>query len=142
MPAPLRIKLTEKEDQALFNLRNNKDLPRRTRERAEILRLNARGWRVVQIAEYMNWEIQAVRKAIYRWNARGIEGLGDAPGRGCKAKYTEEDLEYLERYLQEPRTYNSEQLAQKLAEERNVHLSADRLRRVLKKRTTPGKGHG
>jgi transposase len=122
-------------------LRNNKELPRRTRERAEILRLNARGWRVVQIAEYINWEIQAVRKAIYRWQERGIEGLGDAPGRGGKAKYTEADLEYLERYLEEPRTYNSEQLAQKLAEERNVHLSADRLRRILKKRTMRGKGH-
>jgi transposase len=139
MPAPLRIKLTPEEDQALFELRHNTALPRRTRERAEILRLNARGWRVTQIAEYLDWEMQAVRKAIYRWQARGIEGLGDAPGRGDKPRYTEEDLAYLEHYLIEPRTYNSKQLAQKLAEERNVHLSADRLRRILKKRIIGGK---
>ncbi|ABW25184.1 hypothetical protein AM1_0096 [Acaryochloris marina MBIC11017] len=35
---------------------------------------------------------------------------------------------------QEERTYNSQQLSQKLAKERNVHLSADRIRQILKKR--------
>ena len=34
----------------------------------------------------------------------------------------------------EPRTYNSVQLAQKLEKERSIKLSADRLRRILKKK--------
>jgi hypothetical protein len=34
----------------------------------------------------------------------------------------------------EPRTYNSVQLAQKLEKERSIKLSPDRLRRILKKR--------
>jgi hypothetical protein len=35
---------------------------------------------------------------------------------------------------QEQRTYNSRQLAEKLRSERQIHLSPDRIRRVLKKR--------
>ncbi len=72
MPAPLRIKMTPEEDQASFELRHNTVLPRCTRERAEILCLNARGWHVTQIAEYLDWEMQAVRKAIYRWQAEAM----------------------------------------------------------------------
>jgi len=65
----------------------------------------------------------------------GLAGLWDAPGRGGKARYSESDLAYLENCLaQESQTYNSKQLANKLACERQVNLSADRLRRVLKKR--------
>jgi len=42
---------------------------------------------------------------------------------------------FLEECLkQEPRTYNSSQLSQKLESDRKIHLGPDRLRRVLKKR--------
>ena len=42
---------------------------------------------------------------------------------------------HLEQCLeQKPRTYNSRQLTQKLATERQINLSPDRIRRVLKKR--------
>ncbi|MDV2995511.1 MAG: hypothetical protein N4J56_005165 [Chroococcidiopsis sp. SAG 2025] len=56
-------------------------------------------------------------------------------GRGAKAKWQEADMAYLEQCLeQEARTYNSQQLAQKLEQERQVNLSADRIRRILKKK--------
>ena len=52
-----------------------------------------------------------------------------------KFKLSEDDLEYLENCLFEgSQTYNSKQLAKKLASDRQVYLSADRLRRVLKAR--------
>jgi transposase len=48
---------------------------------------------------------------------------------------------FLEECLkQEPRTYNSLQLAQKLERDRHIQLSPDRLRRVLKKRGSFGNG--
>ena len=51
------------------------------------------------------------------------------------------DIAYLEQCLeQDERTYNSAQLAAKLHKERNVSLSADRVRRLLKKRTGAGNG--
>jgi hypothetical protein len=48
-------------------------------------------------------------------------------------------MAYLEQCLeQDPRTYNSQQLALKLEQEQQVKLSADRIRRVLKKRALCG----
>ncbi|MDV2993602.1 MAG: IS630 family transposase ISAcma27 [Chroococcidiopsis sp. SAG 2025] len=75
-----------------------------------------------------------MRETIRRWQQQGLGGLWDASGRGAKAKWQEADMAYLEQCLeQEARTYNSQQLAQKLEQERQVNLSADRIRRILKK---------
>jgi hypothetical protein len=50
-------------------------------------------------------------------------------------------MQYLERCLeQEQRTYNSVQLSKQLEIERQVSLSADRIRRILQKRGTDGSG--
>jgi hypothetical protein len=66
---------------------------------------------------------------------RGLGGLWEAAGRGAKAKWQESDLDYVIDCVEnEPRTYNSEQLAKKLKQERSVDLSGDRLRRLLKKK--------
>lgn len=64
-----------------------------------------------------------------------MEGLWELPGRGAKQTWKEEDIEFLKECLKnELRTYNSLQLVQKLEKERSVKLSADRLRRILKKK--------
>ncbi len=61
-------------------------------------------------------------------------------GRGRKRGWKEEDLQYLEIAIeQEPRTYNSRQLAEKLKQDRGVNLSPDRIRKLLKKRGGDGK---
>ena len=94
----------------------------------------AHGWNVEQVATFLDWAPQTVRITIHRWEQHGLSGLWDAPGRGRKPCWQEDDFTYLEQTLQqEPRTYNAHQLAQKLAQERHVVLSADRIRRVLKK---------
>lgn len=135
MGASLRVFLTPEQDRTLFELRTATNLPQRTKDRAEALRLNARGWKIPKIAAYFGWEQQTVRQTIHRWNKKGLGGLWDAPGRGAKRRWQQADIAYLEDCLeQEPRTYNSRQLAQKLESDRQVHLSADRLRRILKKR--------
>jgi transposase len=68
-----------------------------------------------------------------------MEGLWELPGRGRKPRWSEEDIVFLEKCLkEEPRTYNSSLLAQKLEREHNIHLGSDRLRRVLKKRGSFG----
>lgn len=84
-----------------------------------------------------------MRQTIRRWQQQGLGGLWDARGRGAKAKWLEADMAYLEQCLeQEPRTYNSQQLAQKLEQERQVNLSADRIRRILQKRAFVGSEYG
>lgn len=135
MGARLRIFLKPEEDRTLFELRTASTVPQRVKDRAQVLRLNAQGWYVEKIADYFNWHPQTVRETIHRWETKGLGGLWEALGRGGQPRWQTADIEYLEACLrQENRTYNSRQLAQKLASERQVQLSPDHLRRVLKKR--------
>jgi len=139
MGARLRVFLTEKQDKDLLNLRTAK-VPQKVKDRAEVIRLNAHGWYVEKIAAHFKWASQTVRVVLHKWEKFGRESLWEKPGRGGKAKWKEEDIEFLEAALKkEPRTYNSFQLADKLEKERSIKLSADRLRRVLKKRGSFGK---
>lgn len=143
MPAPIRIVLTKEEDRTLLELRVATSVPQRTRDRAHMLRLNAQGWNTPAIAEIFECHEHTVRATIRRWQADGLSGLWEAPGRGAKRKWSETDLQYLEQCLEkEGRTYNSLQLAHKLSQERQVKLSPDRLRHLLQKRALNGNAHG
>ena len=138
MGARLRVFLTQYQDKTLLELRTA-DIPQKVKDRVEIVRLNAHGWYVEKIAVHFNWTPQTVREVLHKWEKLGIEGLWDKPGRGGKPKCKEEDIIFLEECLKkEPRTYNSLQLAQKLESERQIKMSPDRLRRVLKKRGSFG----
>lgn len=140
MPAPLKVKLTAVVDRQLLQMKQTPEIPQRVRERAEMVRLNGYGWSVDQIANYMKKSPHTVRASIHRFTKQGVEGLWEAEGRGRKPRWTQADIEYLEQCLsQEQCTYNSQQLSQKLARERGVELSADRLRKLLKKRGGGGK---
>ena len=133
MPAPLRIKLNLQEEETLAELRKAISVPYRTRDRAHMLKLNAQGKNVPEIAQIFNCHEHTVRATIKRWEARGLVGLWSASGRGAKPKWKTEDIEYLENCLnQEERTYNSVQLARKLKQERAVDLSGDQRLRKLR----------
>jgi transposase len=138
MGARLRVFLTRDQDKTLLNLRTA-DVPQKIKDRAEIIRLNAHGWYVEKIAAHFNWTPQTVREVLHKWEKLGLEGLWEKVGRGGKPKWEESDIVFLEECLKkEPRTYNSLQLAQKLLSDRQIQLSPDRLRRVLKKRGSFG----
>ena len=139
MPAPLKIRLASEEDFTLSQLQEATLVPQRTRKRAHMLRLNAQGWTVGAIAQIFECHEHTVRATIRRWQQQGLGGLWEASGRGTKRLWQEEDMEYLEQCLeQQERTYNSKQLATKLQQERQVSLSDDRIRRILKKRAFGG----
>jgi transposase len=144
MPAPLRIVLSEAEDNMLRELRVATTAPQRTRDRAHMLRLNAQGWNVPAIAKMFECHEHTVRATIRRWQSGGLLGLWEAPGRGAKKRWTDADIAYIETHMKDGnRTYNSVQLARILKEERSVHISSDRLREILKKKlpmeTNPSK---
>lgn len=134
MPAPLRIRLNADEDRTLLELSCADGVPRRTKKRAIALRLNAHSWNVPKIAEYLDWAEQTVRETIHRWHKDGLAGLWEAPGRGRKRTWTEADWQAMEMWLTEPRRYSAPQLSQKLAEQRQLQLGAEQVRRLLKKR--------
>lgn len=135
MGTRLRIILTAEEDRTLHELRLATTVPQRVKDRAEVIRLSHQGLYVDKIATYFDWNVRTVRETLNRWKIHGLGGLWDKPHPGAKRRWHSEDIEYLESCLrEEQRTYNSQQLAQKLEKDRNVKLSADHLRRVLKKR--------
>lgn len=135
MGARLRVFLNTEEEQTLFELRTASTVPQRVKDRAQMVRLNAQGWYVEKIALHFHCHVQTVRQTLYRWRDQGLGGLWDAPHPGAQRRWSEADMDYLESCLrEEQRTYNSQQLAQKLADERQVTLSAGHLREVLEKR--------
>jgi transposase len=135
MPAPLRVILTPDESDMLRELRLATTVPQRTRDRAHLLRLNSQGWNTPELAEMFEVHPHTVRTTIKRWEERGLSGLFEAPGRGAKPRWTPEDLACVEKWVKEdPRTYNSSQLARKLKDECQVDLSSARLRELLQKK--------
>jgi len=135
MGARLRIILNAEEDRTLHELRIATTVPQRVKDRAAVIRMSHQGLYVEKIATYFDWNVRTVRETLNRWKKNGLGGLWDAPHPGAKRRWHPDDIDYLENCLRnEQRTYNSQQLAQKLEKERNVTLSADHLRRVLKKR--------
>jgi transposase len=135
MSAPLLVKLSLTEDKQLLEISQNKETPNRTKKRAEALRLSNHDWKVDKIAEYFDWHPQTVRELIQRWREQGVNGLYDQTKSGRPRQWQEEDIQYLEECMKkDQQVYNGQQLAEKLWQERNVNLSSDRIRKLLKKR--------
>jgi transposase len=59
--------------------------------RARIIFLSWQGLRTVEVAEELGCHPKTVRKRIHRFNALGIDGLGDPPGAGRKPRITEDE---------------------------------------------------
>lgn len=95
MPAQLKIRLSDSEEKELLELTQNPKTPKRTLKRVEVLRLNNQGWSVKEIASWINWSENTVRKTIKRWIFQGKSGLGDRPRSGRKKRWAEADIEYL-----------------------------------------------
>lgn len=135
MGARVRVFLNQEEERTLWELRSSTTLTQRVKDRAEAVRLSHQGWYVEQIATHLHCQAKTVRKTLNTWKTKGLGGLWERSGRGRKRSWNSEDIEYLEHCLREdPRTYNSSQLAEKLRQERQVNLSPEYLRQLLKKR--------
>lgn len=138
MPAPLRVQLSEEEDEALRQLSLSDGPAAIVKQRAQGLRLNAAGWNVPAIAHHLQLHEHTVRHALKRWQAEGLAGLWDAPRSGRPCRWQARDWEAVETWLQEPRSYTSRQLCERLAQERQVSLSPRQMSRVLQKKGIAG----
>lgn len=138
MPAAHHIALTAEEDRTLYELSLADSVVRRIKLRAIALRLNASGWTTPMIAKHLHQCEHTVRQTLKRWQEDGLGGLWEAPGRGGKTKWQSADLEAVETWLQERRSYTSVQLCERLDQEWGVALSGKQLGRILKKRATSG----
>ena len=135
MPRFLRIRLTEEEKKYLLDFKKNTKTPLRTLKRIEILLLNNQGFTVKEISKYLSEKESTIRKTINNWFTLEKASLFDKNRSGRPKRWKEEDIEYLEQCLKaDERTYNSKQLSNLLEQERNIKLSTERIRKILKKK--------
>lgn len=131
----LRVSLTSEEERTLWELQNATGVPQRVKNRAQVVRMNARGDYVEHITKFMKLSRQTVCKILRRWQNEGLAGLFEAKGRGRHRRWKEEDMEFVEDILKDDdRTYTSSQLSERLSQERSITLHPDYLRQLLKKR--------
>jgi hypothetical protein len=73
--APLRIVLTDKEVRILSELRVAQSVPYRTCDQANMLLLNAQGWKIPAIAQILGCHEHIVRPTLRQWESDGLGGL-------------------------------------------------------------------
>jgi transposase len=79
------------EERKIHKLSRSRHAPADWIFRARIISLSWRGLRTAEIAEELGCHPKTVRKRLHRFNALGIDGLGDRPGSGRKPRLTEEE---------------------------------------------------
>jgi transposase len=81
----------EKEERQIRKLAGSRHAPGDWITRARMIVRSWEGERTTVIAHELGCHPQTVRERIARFNAEGIEGLGDRPGAGRKPRLTEEE---------------------------------------------------
>jgi hypothetical protein len=61
---PLRVFLTQNQEESLFELSKSTKVPQRTRDRASVIRLSSLGWEVDKIAIYLKWSKSTLRTIL------------------------------------------------------------------------------
>jgi transposase len=79
------------EERKIHKLSRSRHAPADWIFRARIISLSWRGLRTAEIAEELGCHPKTVRKRLHRFNALGIDGLGDRPGSGRKPRLTEDE---------------------------------------------------
>lgn len=79
----------EVEERRIRKLVGSRHAPGDWIQRARMVVLSWQGLRVPAIASALRCHQQTVRERLGRFNAEGVEGLGDRPGAGRKARLTE-----------------------------------------------------
>jgi transposase len=143
-----RVRLTEAQRHELHQRTREPRLKRRTRDRLEMVRLSAAGWSVPKIAQHLRLGEKNVRYWIKRYLDEGFDALPDQPHRGRPSRLTAELAATLqEEVAHGRRSWTAAQMAEWLAQEHAVQLTAQQVARRLKqarfsyKRTERGLQH-
>jgi len=128
-----RIELSPEQTEELHRRTRAPNLKPRTRDRLEMVRLCAAGYRVAEIARLLRYSPQRVRGWLRRFRDGGFDALLDRPHPGRPGSLTPALLQALREELDRtPRTWTAGQIAQWLAKEHGVCLHPDHLSTLLK----------
>ncbi len=139
-PKPLTLRPpTEAEAAAVGRLARSRSAPARAVERARIVDLARRGWRVPAVAREVGVSEQTARRWLGRFNERGLDGLSDAGRSGRPPTYTPEEVgEVVATSLTDPRqlglpfaSWTLDRLAAYLDEERGIAIKRSRIGEIL-----------
>jgi len=91
MPKVLRARPARdaQEERQVFRLAGSRHAPADWRRRAQLVVLSWRRVTTAGSAWYVGCHPKTVRRWLARWNAAGLDGLGDRPGAGRKPRLTE-----------------------------------------------------
>ena len=129
-----RVHLTEEQRAELQRRTRAADIKPRTRDRLEMVRLAATGWRVPQIASHLRISPRRVRFWLQQFLAAGFDALPDQPHPGQTSRLTPELLAAVRQQLdRNDRTWTTRQLAAWLAETHGVTFSRDHLGVLLRR---------
>ena len=129
-----RICLDEAARQELHRRTHEPGVLPRTRDRLEIVRLSDAGWSVPKIACHFSLSEKCVRFWIKAYLVGGFDALPDKPHVGQKSALTPVLVEALRAEIgKAERIWTAQQIADWLAEQHQVRLSADWLSRLLRR---------
>ncbi len=132
--AMYRIALSDKQRQELRARTRQKGLAPSTRDRLEMVRLCDAGWSVPRIARHLGQHEQTVRLWIKAFLAGGFDALPNKSRGGKQSALTAAMLQGVRAEVATGgRTWTAAQLTDWIAEHHGDRLSADRLRRHLRR---------
>lgn len=138
MPKLLKLRISAKDLREVHRRLEHDTLSARARRRLEVLALATGPHRAWQIAWRVGLSEQSVRATLHAFMERGFAGLEDRPRSGRPARLGPADLTALEALLDHDaaagHTWTLGQLTAWLLAERAVHLSPNRLGRILRGR--------
>jgi transposase len=107
----------------------------RIRERLEVVRCSAAGWSVPRIAQHFQTCQHTARRWVKAFLQGGFPALADQPHLGEPSCLTPQVLQALKQEIGKgERTWTAQQLADWLAETHHVHVTADWLGQVLRRK--------
>ena len=140
MPKHRRVRdLTDDERTTIVRLAHARAAAVREVERARIIELASQGKRVAEIAAELRCDRRTVRLWVKRFNAAGLDGLGDDPRSGHPPTYTPEQVgEVLAAALSKPldlglpfASWTLDRLEAYLNEEKSLPIKRSRIDELL-----------
>lgn len=123
-----RITLTDEQRRELRTRTRQAGLAPTTRDRLEMVRLSDAGWSVPRIARHLGQHEQTARTWVKAFLEGGFDALPNKPRGGKQSALTAPMLEAARAEVGKgTRTWTAAQLADWVAAEHGVRLSADRL---------------
>ena len=129
-----RVRLTNAQRAELQRRTRQAGVAPSTRDRLEMVRLSDAGWSVPRIARHLGQHEQTVRSWIKAFLAGGFDGLPNKPRGGKHSALTPAMLDAVRTEVATTqRTWTAGQLAEWVAEQYGVRLSAGRMRFHLRR---------